>query len=47
MGLNKWQVYELLKGNSNYSCKELQDTDKQEIIEGVEEYVYMTTQKGV
>ena len=47
MGLNKWEVYELLKGNNNYSCKELQYTDKQEIIEGIEEYICITTKKGV
>lgn len=37
--LNRWEVYELLKGNPQYNLKDLKDTDKQELVEGISEYV--------
>ena len=45
LGLNKWEVYELLKGNKRYSYEQLNKTDREEIIEGIKEYVY--SNKGV
>lgn len=39
MGLNKWEIYELLKGNTNYDCKDLFNSDIQQIVEGIQEYV--------
>ncbi len=39
-GLNKWEVYELLKGNERFDCKQLYETNLEEIIEGIVEYIY-------
>lgn len=39
LSLNKWEVYELIKGNSRYSYEQLNNTDKKEIIEGIKEYI--------
>lgn len=38
--MNKWEVYELLKGNNRYTLNELENTDKEEIIKGIKEYIY-------
>lgn len=38
--LNRWEIYELLKGNKNYKLEQLNNTNKTEIIKGIEEYIY-------
>ena len=40
LNLNRWEVYELLKGNKNYNVDQLKHTEKQEIIEGIAEYIF-------
>lgn len=37
--MNRWEVYELLKGNTVYDIKELEKTNKEEIVEGIVEYL--------
>ncbi len=45
--MNKWEIYELLKGNSKYNLNDLEKTEKAEIIQGIEEYVYSKNKVNV